>query len=150
MVLKTQVCRFSGLRIYPGKGILFVRVDSQQYLFLNKKCKAMYNNRKRPAKLAWTAAYRKQHKKDQITEIARKKRRMAGKAAVRSIAGVSLEVINKKRTEKPEVRQASRDAALRELKERQKKAKADKNAKGKAAAPKAAQQAQKTVGRGKR
>jgi large subunit ribosomal protein L24e len=36
MVLKTTVCRFSGLRIYPGKGILFVRVDSQQYLFLNK------------------------------------------------------------------------------------------------------------------
>ena len=66
MVLKTTVCRFSGLRIYPGKGILFVRVDSQQYLFLNKKCKSLYHNRLRPAKLAWTVAYRKQHKKDQV------------------------------------------------------------------------------------
>ncbi|GAX76049.1 hypothetical protein CEUSTIGMA_g3492.t1 [Chlamydomonas eustigma] len=126
MVLKTTVCRFSGLRIYPGKGILFIRVDSQQYLFLNKKCKSLFNNRLRPAKLAWTVAYRKQHKKDQVTEVARKKRRNATKATARAIVGVSLEVINKKRTEKPEVRQASRDAALREIKERAKKAKADK------------------------
>lgn len=66
MVLKTTVCRFSGLRIYPGKGILFVRVDSQQYLFLNKKCKSLYHDRKRPANLAWTVAYRKAHKKDQV------------------------------------------------------------------------------------
>jgi large subunit ribosomal protein L24e len=29
MVLKTQTCRFSGLRIYPGKGILFIRIDGQ-------------------------------------------------------------------------------------------------------------------------
>ena len=69
MVLKTTICRFSGLRIYPGKGILFIRVDSQQYLFLNKKCKSLFNNRLRPAKLAWTAAYRKQHKKDQARFI---------------------------------------------------------------------------------
>ena len=66
MVLKTTICRFSGLRIYPGKGILFIRVDGQQYLFLNKKCKSLFNNRLRPAKLAWTASYRKQHKKDQV------------------------------------------------------------------------------------
>lgn len=29
MVLKTATCRFSGLRIYPGRGIIFVRVDGQ-------------------------------------------------------------------------------------------------------------------------
>ncbi len=71
---------------------------------------------------------------------------------MRSIAGVSLEVINKKRTEKPEVRQASRDAALREIKERAKKAKAEKAVKTTStkAAPKQQAQAQKAVGRGKR
>lgn len=66
MVLKTTTCRFSGLRIYPGKGLLFIRVDAQQYLFLNKKCKSLYHNRLKPAKLAWTTTYRKQHKKDQV------------------------------------------------------------------------------------
>eukprot|EP00955_Chlamydomonas_euryale_P106180 365687-Chlamydomonas_euryale.AAC.9 len=66
MVLKTTLCRFSGLRIYPGKGVLFIRVDSSQFLFLNKKCRSLFNNRLRPAKLAWTFAYRKAHKKDQV------------------------------------------------------------------------------------
>ncbi len=41
----------------------------------------------------------------------------------RSIVGVSLEVIQKKRHEKSDVRAAARDAALREIKERQRKAK---------------------------
>ena len=35
---------------------------------------------------------------------------------MRSLVGASLEVINKKRNEKSEVRQASREAALREVK----------------------------------
>lgn len=137
MVLKTTLCRFSGLRIYPGKGILFIRTDCTQYLFLNKKCKSLYQNRLRPAKLAWTVAYRKAHKKDQVTEASRKKRRNNQKATARAIGAVTLEAINKKRTEKPEVRQASRDAALREVKDRAKKLKAEKSqaAAGKAKAP---------------
>lgn len=63
MVLKTTTCRFSGLRIYPGRGILFIRSDGQQYLFINQKCKSLFAQRKRPAKIAWTVTYRKQHKK---------------------------------------------------------------------------------------
>eukprot|EP00882_Tetradesmus_deserticola_P000136 GHRQ01000150.1.p1 GENE.GHRQ01000150.1~~GHRQ01000150.1.p1 ORF type:complete len:150 (+),score=86.15 GHRQ01000150.1:159-608(+) len=149
MVLKTTLCRFSGLRIWPGRGMLFIRTDNQQYLFLNKKCKSLYHNRLRPAKLAWTTTYRKSHKKDQVAEVARKKRRTGGKATARAIVGVSLEVINKKRTEKPEVRQASREAAIREIKERAKKAKSDKAKQSKAAAAKSAP-APKAVGRGKR
>lgn len=69
MVLKTTLCRFSGLRIYPGKGVLFIRTDSSQYLFLNKKCRSLFFDRKRPAKLAWTFAYRKAHKKDQVSLV---------------------------------------------------------------------------------
>lgn len=87
-----------------------------------------------------------------MTEVQRKKRRTAGKATARSIAGVSLEVINKRRQEKPEVRQATREAAIREVKERAKKMKAEKVATKQAAASKQPKgsQAQKAVGRGKR
>ena len=35
MVLKTEVCRFSGLKIYPGHGTRLTKMDSQTYLFLN-------------------------------------------------------------------------------------------------------------------
>ncbi|RZR74378.1 hypothetical protein BHM03_00035965 [Ensete ventricosum] len=100
--LWTELCRFSGAKIYPGKGIRFVRSDSQVFLFANSKCKRYFHNRLKPAKLTWTAM---------------------------SIVGATLEVIQKKRTEKPEVRDAAREAALREIKERIKKTKDEKKAK---------------------
>lgn len=62
--------------------------------------------------------------------------------------GASLEVIQKKRAEKPEQRQAARDAALREVKDRLKKMRDDKKRtqnQSKGATQKVAQK-----GRGKR
>ncbi|GFY81928.1 ribosomal protein L24 [Actinidia rufa] len=117
----TELCRFSGAKIYPGKGIRFVRSDSQVFLFADSKCKRYFHNRLKPSKLTWTAMYRKQHKK--------KRRRATKKPYSRSIVGTTLEVIQKKRTEKPEVRDAAREAALREIKERIKKTKDEKKAK---------------------
>ncbi|KAK8957642.1 60S ribosomal protein L24-1 [Platanthera zijinensis] len=129
MVLKTELCRFSGSKIYPGKGIRFVRSDSQVFLFLSSKCKRYFHNRLKPAKLTWTAMYRKQHKKDIHDETVKKRRRATKKSHSRSIVGATLEVIQKKRAEKPEVRDAAREAALREIKERIKKTKDEKKAK---------------------
>ncbi|KAK9839100.1 hypothetical protein WJX74_009537 [Apatococcus lobatus] len=126
MVLKTATCRWSGLRIYPGRGIVFVRIDGQQFLFINEKVKSLYHQRKRPAKIAWTAQYRKAHRKDQDVQIARKKRRTTTRVQARSIAGAPLELINKRRTENPDARKAGREAALREVKERMKKTRQDK------------------------
>merc|ERR1712124_220731 len=101
MVIKTETCRFSGLRIYPGRAVKFVRTDTQIFTFLKSKCRTLFNQRKK----------------------------RGGKATLsRAIAGASLEVIQKKRAEKPEVRQAARDSALREVKERMKKDKAAKKA----------------------
>nr|GMD78745.1 60S ribosomal protein L24-like [Ipomoea batatas] len=83
----------------------------------------------KPSKLTWTAVYRKQHKKDIAAEAAKKRRRTTKKPYSRSIVGATLEVIQKKRSEKPEVRDAAREAALREIKERIKKTKDEKKAK---------------------
>ncbi|KAL7183847.1 hypothetical protein ACSBR2_026095 [Camellia fascicularis] len=63
MVLKTELCRFSGAKIYPGKGVRFIRSDSQVFFFSNSKCKRYFHDRLKPSKLTWTAMYRKQHKK---------------------------------------------------------------------------------------
>ncbi|KAL5135416.1 60S ribosomal protein L24 [Glycine soja] len=129
LALRTELCRFSGAKIYPGKGIRFVRGDSQVFLFANSKCKRYFHNRLKPSKLTWTAMYRKQHKKDIAQEAVKKRRRAAKKPYSRSIVGATLEVIQKKRAEKPEVRDAAREAALREIKERIKKTKDEKKAK---------------------
>lgn len=42
----------------------------QTYLFLNQKARSMFHQRKRPAKLAWTAQFRKAHKKVRRSDIA--------------------------------------------------------------------------------
>ncbi|ERN19336.1 hypothetical protein AMTR_s00069p00095150 [Amborella trichopoda] len=126
---RTELCRFSGAKIYPGRGIRFIRSDSQVFLFANSKCKRYFHNRLKPSKLTWTAMYRKQHKKDIHAETVKKRRRTTKKPYSRSIVGATLEVIQKKRTEKAEVRDAAREAALREIKERIKKTKDEKKAK---------------------
>merc|ERR1711948_78146 len=74
MVIKTETCRFSGLRIYPGRAVKFVRTDTQIFTFLKSKCRTLFNQRKRPAKLAWTSLYRKQHKKDATSETTKRKK----------------------------------------------------------------------------
>ena len=64
--------------------------------------------------------------------------------ATRSIVGASLELLQKRRNETSDVRVAARENALREVKERVKKAKAEKQAtraKVAASAPKQAKQA---------
>jgi large subunit ribosomal protein L24e len=77
MVLKTEVCRFSGLKIYPGHGMRLTKIDSQTYLFLSAKCKRLFNLRLRPAKLAWTTQYRKAHKKVRgVNALAMRRRRV--------------------------------------------------------------------------
>lgn len=106
--------------------MLYIRMDGQQFLFLKQKCRSLFMQRKRPAKLAWTTVYRKQHRKDLEAQVARKKRRNTTRIATRAVGGASMEVIAKKKSEKPELRKASREAALREIKDRAKKDKADK------------------------
>jgi hypothetical protein len=51
--------------------------------------------------------------KDLHAEAVKKRRRTTKKPYSRSIVVATLEVIQKKRTEKPEVRDAAREAALR-------------------------------------
>ncbi|KAI3925343.1 hypothetical protein MKW92_048719 [Papaver armeniacum] len=113
MVLKTELCRFSGAKIYPSRGIRFIRSDSQVFPFVNSKCKRYFHNKLNPSKLTWTATCRKQHKKDVATEAVKKRRRVTKKPYSRSIVGATLEVIQKRRAEKPEVRDAARESALR-------------------------------------
>lgn len=53
------------------------------------------------------------HVQDIAQEAVKKRRRATKKPYSRAIVGTTLEVIQKRRTEKPEVRDAAREAALR-------------------------------------
>jgi len=136
MVVKTETCSFSGLRIYPGHGIFFVRGDSKGFKFISRKVKSLFTQRLNPRKLAWTQLYRRMHKKGTLEEQNRKKARKVNKSATKAVVGASLEAIKLKRNQKPEVRAAAREAALREVKERAKAKQTEK----KKAVPKAEKQ----------
>ena len=57
--------------------------------------------------------FRLRHLQDIAAEAVKKRRRTTKKPYSRSIVGATLEVIQKRRAEKPEVRDAAREAALR-------------------------------------
>merc|ERR1711924_104267 len=134
MVVRTEVCTFSGLKIYPGHGILYARSDSKSFKFINRKVKSCFHQKFNPRKLAWTMLYRRMGKKGTLEDNSKKKARKVTKATTKAVVGASLEVIKAKRNQKPEVRAAAREAALREVKERAKKKQEDKK---KAEKPKA-------------
>lgn len=85
--------------------------------------------RKNPRRIAWTAVYRRQHKKGITEEVAKKKSRKAVKHQ-RAVGGATLDVIKERRAMKPEARQAARQQAVNAAKEKKKehetKKKADK------------------------
>jgi large subunit ribosomal protein L24e len=136
----TLSCSFSGYKIHPGHGVRFVRSDSKSFDLLRGKSVKLFLAKKNPRIISWTQHYRKMHKKGKSEEIQKKRSRRVVKAE-RAIAGTTLEAIRAKRNQKPEVRLAAREAALKELKERKKaaavKKEAPKGATPKAAAPKA-------------
>ncbi len=85
--------------------------------------------RKKPAKLAWTQAWRRLHKKTGVETSTKKRSRKTTKVQ-RAVVGASLEEIKKRASQKAEFRSAQREAALKEAKESKKAALSSKKAQG--------------------
>ncbi|KXX79268.1 hypothetical protein MMYC01_203963 [Madurella mycetomatis] len=134
--MRTYDDTFSGQRIYPGKGKLYVRGDSKIFRFQNGKSESLFLQRKNPRRIAWTVLYRRQHRKGISEEVAKKRTRRTVKSQ-RAIVGASLDVIKERRSMRPEARSAARLAAIKESKEKKQAAQAAKKAeKAKSAAGK--------------
>eukprot|EP00061_Rhincodon_typus_P014636 g41783.t1 len=110
--------------MYSGKhSSIFVKHDFPfVFQFLNSKCESAFLSKRNPRQINWTVLYRRKHKKGQSEEIQKKRSRRAVKFQ-RAITGASLAEIMAKRNQKPEVRKAQREQAIRAAKEA-KKAKA--------------------------
>ncbi|KAF2423287.1 putative 60S ribosomal protein L24 [Tothia fuscella] len=120
--MRTYEDSFSGQKIYPGKGKLYIRGDSKIFRFQNGKTESLFLQRKNPRRIAWTVLFRRQHKKGISEEVAKKRSRRTVKHQ-RAIVGASLDVIKERRSMRPEARAAARQSAIKEGKE--KKAAAD-------------------------
>ena len=119
--MKTLICNFTGLKIYPGHGIRFIRGDSKTFNFINNKAQQFFLKKKNPRKVRWTQVYRRVNKKGIVEEEKRRRTRRTTKMQ-RAVVGASLAAIRAKRNQTAEVRQAQRDAAMRQIKERKKAA----------------------------
>ncbi|KAF9199812.1 60S ribosomal protein L24, partial [Podila verticillata] len=51
---RIEICAFSGAKIYPGKGKIYVRVDNRSFRFVNGKAESLFLQRKNPRKISWT------------------------------------------------------------------------------------------------
>lgn len=120
MVIKTDICSFSEYRIYPGRGSRFIAKDGRTFLFINKKCLKLALRKVKAQRITWTTAWRKHNKKVKTEDIGKKKKRRNLRVQ-RAIVGISLEDIRKRRKEKPDIRKAQAEEALREIKDRQHK-----------------------------
>ncbi|SCV04166.1 LAMI_0H13938g1_1 [Lachancea mirantina] len=125
--MKVEVDSFSGAKIYPGRGTLFVRGDSKIFRFQNSKSASLFAQRKNPRRIAWTVLFRKHHKKGITEEVAKKRSRKTVKSQ-RAVVGASLEFIKERRSVKTEVRKAQREEKAKADKEKKKALKAQRKA----------------------
>merc|ERR1712110_1199722 len=80
-MVRTQLCQFSAMKIYPGHGKDFIRYDGKRIVLINGKSERLFRKKENPRKITWTVLYRRKHKKGTMTELdARKKIRGLSKS----------------------------------------------------------------------
>merc|ERR1712214_19153 len=134
--MKIELCAYSGYKIYPCRGRTLVKSDGKVFKFLDGRSMKAHLLKRNPRKVTWTVLYRRKHRKG-IEEEASKKRTKRTQKFQRAVAGATLQDIMAKRNQKPEVRKAQREQAIRAAKELKKTTKATTKPKAAAAAPKA-------------
>ena len=135
--MKIELCAFSGYKIYPGHGRTLVKSDGKTFKFLSGRTQKCHDLKRNPRKITWTVLYRRKHKKGLEEDVSKKRTKRTQKFQ-RAVVGATLQDIMAKRNQKPEVRKAQREQAVR----------AAKDAKKQAAAKKAPAQADKKAKKG--
>mmetsp|Transcript_33577 Transcript_33577/g.6096 ORF Transcript_33577/g.6096 Transcript_33577/m.6096 type:complete len:122 (+) Transcript_33577:19-384(+) len=121
MVVHTEQCSFSEMKIWPGRGSRIASRDGKVFIFLNHKAKCFHRMKVKPVKLTWTQNWRRMNKKVKKSDLDQKVKVRRRVKVEKAVAGVTMEELNKKRNERPEVRASIREQAKREIEERKKK-----------------------------
>merc|ERR1711983_262120 len=101
-----------------------IKVDGKSYKFLSSRTHKAHLLKRNPREVTWTVLYRRKHKKGQEEDVSKKRN---------------------KRTQKPEVRKAQREQAVRAAKDAKKQTASKKAPAGDKKAQKSQKQAVKNV-----
>ncbi|XP_045153109.1 60S ribosomal protein L24-like [Echinops telfairi] len=123
--LKVELCSLRGDKVDPRHGRRYARTDGKVFQFLNATCKWAFLSKRISRQINRTVLYRRKHKKGQLEEIQKKRTRPAVKFQ-RAITGAFLADTLAKKNQKPEVRKAQREQAIRAAKEAKKTKQASK------------------------
>merc|ERR1711878_11342 len=100
-----------------------IKVDGKSYRFLSGRTHKAHILKRNPREVTWTVLYRRKHKKGQEEDVSNKRNKRTQKFQ-RAVVGATLQDIMAKRNQKPEVRKAQREQAIRAAKEVKKTTKA--------------------------
>merc|ERR1712048_146557 len=142
--MKIDLCVYSGYKIYPGHGRTLVKVDGKNYKFLSGRTHKAHLLKRNPREVTWTVLYRRKHKKGQEEDVSKKRNKRTQKFQ-RAVVGATLQDIMAKRNQKPEVRKAQREQAVRAAKDAKKQTASKKAPSGDKKAQKAQKAAVKNV-----
>merc|ERR1711992_456645 len=112
-----------GYKIYPGRGRTLIKQDGKVFKFLDGRSHRAHLLKRNPRKVTWTVLYRRKHNKGIEAETSKKRTKRTQKFQ-RAVVGATLQDIMAKRNQKPEVRKAQREQAIRAAKELKKTTKA--------------------------
>jgi len=130
MVIKTDPCAFTELKIYPGRGSKFAGKDGKVHFFVSSKARSLFHQKIKPVKLTWTQASRRFNKKIKVEDIQKKRTRKTTRVQ-KAVVGMSLDEIRRRRTEDTAVRDKALEASKKEIRERNvKKMQSKKSAAG--------------------
>ena len=127
MVIKTDPCAFSEIKIYPGRGSRFAAKDGKVHFFITSKARTLFHQKIKPVKLTWTQASRRYNKKIKVEDIQKKRTRKTTRVQ-KAIVGMSLDEIKRKRAEDEATRDKNLEATKKELKARNVKKMQEKKA----------------------
>ena len=109
--------------------------------FLSSRTHKAHILKRNPRNTSWTVLYRRKHKKGAEEDVSKKRNKRTQKFQ-RAVVGATLQDIMAKRNQKPEVRKAQREQAVRAAKDAKKQAATKK---APAAVDKKAKKAEKAV-----
>ena len=79
MVVKTEVCHYCELKIYPGHGTKIITREGKIHIYLHKKARHQAQKKTKVQKIKWSTSWRRHNKKIKANDEIKKKRRRARK-----------------------------------------------------------------------